>query len=196
GGAALAAARPRRAVAAVRGRPGPVHVTGGPRPRRRAVPDAGSDAGGRRRAGDHHRHRPGRADGAAVGARTGAGREPVPALRARLTEERPPAGPARHNHAMASASQHRVATRQLDRIGVVVHPSRDIDRPLRELRGWADGHDVAVVQVPIAGYERTVADPGEPAGCDLIVSIGGDGTMLAAIRAAVAVKLPVLGVAC
>ena len=37
---------------------------------------------------------------------------------------------------------------------------------------------------------------GDVGDCDLIVSIGGDGTMLAAIRAAVAVDLPVLGVSC
>jgi NAD+ kinase len=81
-------------------------------------------------------------------------------------------------------------------VGVVVHPSRNIDMPLGRLRGWADGHRVAVVQVAIPGQHRAVAEPGEVADCDPLVSIGGDGTMLAAIRAAVAVGLPVLGVSC
>lgn len=81
-------------------------------------------------------------------------------------------------------------------VGVVVHPSRNIDVPLNRLRGWADAHGVTVVQVAVAGQDRTVAGPGEVGDCDLIVSIGGDGTMLAAIRAAEAVRLPVLGVSC
>jgi len=84
----------------------------------------------------------------------------------------------------------------LERVGVVVHPSRNIDGPLRALLRWADAHGVPVLQIPVAGQDRTVAEHGEPGDCDLIVSIGGDGTMLAAIRAAVPAALPVLGVAC
>jgi NAD+ kinase len=79
---------------------------------------------------------------------------------------------------------------------VVVHPSREIERPLERLRGWAQEHGVSVVQVPVAGQERRVAETGEAEHCDLLVSIGGDGTMLAAIRAAIAADLPVLGVTC
>jgi NAD+ kinase len=85
---------------------------------------------------------------------------------------------------------------RVDRLGVIVHPSRNIDGPLRDLFGWAERRGVAVIQVPVAGQERLVAEPGEPGECDLIVSIGGDGTMLAAIRAAVTGGRPVLGVAC
>jgi NAD+ kinase len=85
---------------------------------------------------------------------------------------------------------------RVDRLGVIVHPSRNIDGPLRDLFGWAGRRGVAVIQVPIEGQERLVAEPGEPGDCDLIVSIGGDGTMLAAIRVAVAADRPVLGVAC
>ena len=81
-------------------------------------------------------------------------------------------------------------------VGLVVHPSRNIDTPLGRLRTWADEHGAGVTQVAVPGQHRAVADLGEPGACDLIVSIGGDGTMLAAIRAAVAVDLPVLGVTC
>lgn len=88
------------------------------------------------------------------------------------------------------------AKQRIDCIGVVVHPSRDIDAPLDRLRTWAAEHDVTVVQVAVPGQDRMVAEAGEVGDCDLIVSIGGDGTMLAAIRAAVAVDLPVLGVSC
>ena len=86
--------------------------------------------------------------------------------------------------------------RRVDCIGVVVHPSRNIDVPLDRLRSWAAAHSVTVAQIAVPGQDRTVADAGDVGDCDLIVSIGGDGTMLAAIRAAVAVDLPVLGVSC
>jgi NAD+ kinase len=89
-----------------------------------------------------------------------------------------------------------VTERRVDCIGVVVHPSRNIDVPLDRLRSWAAAHSVTVAQIAVPGQDRTVADAGDVGDCDLIVSIGGDGTMLAAIRAAVAVDLPVLGVSC
>ncbi len=82
------------------------------------------------------------------------------------------------------------------RLGVVVHPARNIDPPLRALLGWAGNRGVDVVQVPVAGQHREVAEQGDANDCDLIVSIGGDGTTLAAIRAAVTADCPVLGVAC
>ena len=82
------------------------------------------------------------------------------------------------------------------RLGVVVHPARNIDPPLRALLGWAGNRGVDVVQVPVAGQHREVAEQGDANDCDLIVSIGGDGTTLAAIRAAVTADRPVLGVAC
>lgn len=82
------------------------------------------------------------------------------------------------------------------RLGLVVHPSRNVDQPLRQLRDWARDHGDEVVQIPIAGQEREVAPAGGTSDRDLIVSIGGDGTMLAASREAVGAGLPVLGVAC
>jgi NAD+ kinase len=98
---------------------------------------------------------------------------------------------------MTSVSEPQAATgRRIDRVGVVVHPSRDIDGPLNELLVWADGHGVTVVQVPVEGQHREVAASGATEDCDLIVSIGGDGTMLAAIRAAVQGDRPVMGVSC
>ena len=95
-----------------------------------------------------------------------------------------------------SLPQHVTTQPGVGRLGVVVHPSRMIDGPLRGVRAWAERHGVDVVQIPIPGQDRRVAEPGEPASCDLIVSIGGDGTMLAAIRAALDADRPVLGLAC
>ncbi len=82
------------------------------------------------------------------------------------------------------------------RVGVVVHPSREIGRPLEDLLRWTRERGVDVVQIPVHGRYRRIASTGRAADCDLIVSIGGDGTMLAALRAAVAPERPVLGVSC
>jgi NAD+ kinase len=82
------------------------------------------------------------------------------------------------------------------RIGLVVHPARDIERPLSGVRRWASIRGVPVFQIPIAGQERHVADVCTASECDLIVAIGGDGTTLAAIHAGAAAGRPVLGVAC
>ena len=81
-------------------------------------------------------------------------------------------------------------------IGLVVHPVRDLLGSLERIADWAAGHEVAVGQVMIAGQTRRVAEPVEPAACDLVVSLGGDGTTLAALHAAAPVSRPVLGVAC
>jgi NAD+ kinase len=88
------------------------------------------------------------------------------------------------------------SSRAIRRIGLVVHPTRPIDEPLENLQSWTAAHDVALVQVPIAGRQRDLVPEGRVEDCDLVVSIGGDGTMLAATRSALAARRPVLGVAC
>ncbi len=82
------------------------------------------------------------------------------------------------------------------RIGLVVHPSRSVDRPLGMVREWSEEHGVEMLQVPAAYSQRRVADEGEPGESDLIVSIGGDGTTLAALRTGAMAQRPVLGIAC
>ena len=81
-------------------------------------------------------------------------------------------------------------------LGLVVHPRRELDGALETLRRWSSGHGVDVVQVPAAGQDRTVAQPGDPADCDVIVALGGDGTTLAALRTGAAAGTPVMGAAC
>ena len=84
----------------------------------------------------------------------------------------------------------------MERIGLVVHPSRPIDVPLTALSEWAAQHGVEVVQVHARDAARVVAPFGEVSACDLVVAIGGDGTVLTALRAAAEHATPVLGVAC
>ncbi len=82
------------------------------------------------------------------------------------------------------------------RIGLVVHPSRSVDEPLHLVREWSQSHGVGIVQIPAPYEQKPVAEPGEAADAGLIVSIGGDGTTLAALRSAALVDRPVLGIAC
>jgi NAD+ kinase len=82
------------------------------------------------------------------------------------------------------------------RLGVVVHPQRPLDRALETLRAWTATRGADIVQIPIDGQERVVAPAGDPASCDLVVALGGDGTTLAALHVAAPHRLPVLGVAC
>jgi NAD+ kinase len=85
---------------------------------------------------------------------------------------------------------------ELRRLGLVVHPKREIDAALANTRAWADANGAEVVQIKVSGDERVVADPGEVASCDLVLGVGGDGTTLHALHAAASVGRPVLGVAC
>jgi NAD+ kinase len=86
-----------------------------------------------------------------------------------------------------------VALRQ---VGLVVHPTRALDRALGELGVWASAHGLMVGQVPVPGQTRQVADPVAAAACDLLLAIGGDGTVLSALHAAAPTSRPVLAIAC
>ncbi len=83
------------------------------------------------------------------------------------------------------------------RVALVVHPSRPIDTALATLTRWTEEHGVALVQV--ANHDETyrrIAPPAEVEPHDLVVALGGDGTVLNALRAGAAASAPVLGVAC
>src|SRR5690242_9843231 len=72
---------------------------------------------------------------------------------------------------------------QLRRLGVIVHPTRDVSGPRDALEAWASERGVAL-------------DEADGPECDAVVAIGGDGTVLGGVRAAAERGLPVLGIAC
>jgi NAD+ kinase len=83
------------------------------------------------------------------------------------------------------------------RVALVVHPTRPIDGALASLREWAHERGVALLQpMVVGGVHRQVAPDGDLRHGDLVVALGGDGTVLSALRAAAPLEAPVLGVSC
>jgi NAD+ kinase len=82
------------------------------------------------------------------------------------------------------------------RVALVVHPTRDIDNAVATIERWTAQEGLGLVQLPAQGNTRVVTDAGTVSSADLVVALGGDGTVLAALRAAAGTDTPVLGVAC
>ena len=83
------------------------------------------------------------------------------------------------------------------RVALVAHPTRPIEAALETVQRWAREEGLDTFQV--SGREsrqRHVAPPGTLGSDDLVVALGGDGTVLSALHAAAHVNAPVLGVAC
>jgi NAD+ kinase len=82
-------------------------------------------------------------------------------------------------------------------VAIVVHPTRPVAEALSTIEGWAGRHGLELVQIAVAGGgDRRLATESEIAAGDLVIALGGDGTLLAALRAAAPHDAPVLGVAC
>jgi NAD+ kinase len=84
------------------------------------------------------------------------------------------------------------------RVGLVLHPRRDSEEAVKAVLDWTGRHDATVVGLPgevdrIGGGIEQV-EPDALAGVDLLVSLGGDGTMLRALRLSQPTGVPVLGV--
>src|SRR3954466_9518167 len=83
------------------------------------------------------------------------------------------------------------------RLALIVHPSRPVTAPLETLERWAGENGLDVVQIPTdGGSPRELAPTGELRDGGLVVTLGGEGTVLSGLRAAGALEVPVLGVAC
>ena len=83
-------------------------------------------------------------------------------------------------------------------VGLILHPDRDVSAGVDQLCSWAADHSTTVLvgagdlsRVP-AGIEPATDD--ELRGCDALVSLGGDGTMLGALRLVADRPIPALGV--
>jgi NAD+ kinase len=84
-----------------------------------------------------------------------------------------------------------------ERVALVVHPVRPINRPLSTVREWAASSGLDVVQLrPAPSVGREVAPESEVRPGDVVVALGGDGTVLSALRASASAGAPVMGVAC
>src|ERR1044072_1824308 len=94
---------------------------------------------------------------------------------------------------------------QVRRVGVLVKPNQpDALQPLCRLVEWCSGHGIAVAGGPRLQRERIEAETGCAVesmnheelvrGADLIVVLGGDGTMIGAARMVGDAETPVLGV--
>jgi NAD+ kinase len=79
---------------------------------------------------------------------------------------------------------------------MLVHPRRDVQGALATLRQWAAERGAELVQIRLYGDEPEMAPDGTADRASLIVALGGDGTVLAALREAAPADVPVLGVAC
>jgi NAD+ kinase len=86
------------------------------------------------------------------------------------------------------------------RIGLVLHPRKDCSSAVGQVSAWTTSHGVELVAAPrdVArlGVDGVTALPEqELAGsCDGLIALGGDGTLLGAMRLVAARPVPVLGV--
>ncbi len=84
-------------------------------------------------------------------------------------------------------------------VGLVLHPARDCADAMETITGWAQARKVKILGLAgeverIAGHASVVDAEYLAERADLLVSLGGDGTMLRAMRLSLGSRSPVLGV--
>jgi NAD+ kinase len=84
-------------------------------------------------------------------------------------------------------------------VGLVLHPGRDCNSAMFELLAWASKRKVTVLALEdeasrVPGPAEAVSPADLAARSNLMVSLGGDGTMLRAMRLSCGPRPPVLGV--
>ena len=83
-------------------------------------------------------------------------------------------------------------------LGLALRPQRDLDDALRQIGAWAAAHGVSLVgaegdaRLPERAEPRPEASLAE--GCDVVLALGGDGTMLGALRVSAPHGVAVLGI--
>jgi NAD+ kinase len=83
------------------------------------------------------------------------------------------------------------------RVSLVLHPRRDVSDAVATVREWADANGVMLRALDDERLPESIArcDDGQVAhNCDILLSLGGDGTLLGALRAGAPLGVPVLGV--
>ena len=88
----------------------------------------------------------------------------------------------------------------MPRIGLVLHPSRDCSPAVDQVAAWTSAHDVELVasaddvtRLGVSGVTPVSVDE-LASSSDGIIALGGDGTLLGAMRLVVDRPVPVLGV--
>jgi NAD+ kinase len=76
-----------------------------------------------------------------------------------------------------------------EHIGVLANPSGDCRPQLLMIEAWARTHGLEMLDLG-----TSAAPTGLPAACQLLIALGGDGTILRALQLAIAHRAPVLGV--
>ena len=82
------------------------------------------------------------------------------------------------------------------RVSLVLHPRRDVQVAIDQVTAWAQRTGTELARSRTAGCRRRsgAAQIDELAhGCDLVLALGGDGTMLGGLRLAAPLGVPVLG---
>lgn len=94
-----------------------------------------------------------------------------------------------------SAAAAGVQTPPVRRLALVVHPVRDVSEPLHAVREGIARRGLELVELWPYDPGKAAGRPATAEGCDVVLAIGGDGTLLAALRAGASERVPVLGVA-
>jgi NAD+ kinase len=83
------------------------------------------------------------------------------------------------------------------RVALVVHPTRPVTGAFEALQRWTGAHGMEIVQLEVPGGPvRHLSPQGQLEPGDVVVALGGDGTVLSALRASAPASAPVLGIAC
>ena len=74
-------------------------------------------------------------------------------------------------------------------VGILVNPDGDCEPQLLQIAAWAATHDIETVELG-----TSAAPNGDDPGCQLVIALGGDGTILRALQLAMLQHAAVLGV--